>query len=82
MNGETHETRLPRLVRFLLGHLLAGTIGALVFLVALLLSDYGGIASLIGRSEDGALFLLLLFFGLWITFGGVAMAVGVMRERD
>lgn len=75
-NGKTPLTR------FLLHHLLGGTVGALVFLGAILATDYAGIASMIAASEDGALYLLLLFFGLWATFGGVAMAVGVMRARD
>ena len=77
---DTRDARTP-LTRFLLHHLLGGTVGALVFLGAMLATDYAGIASMIAASEDGALYLLLLFFGLWLTFGGVGMAVGVMRAR-
>lgn len=75
-NGKTPLTR------YLLHHLLGGTVGAFVFLGAMLATDYAGIASMLAASDDGALYLLLLFFGLWLTFGSVAMAVGVMRARD
>lgn len=56
------------------------------FLGGLLLwSDIANLGTLIFASPDRNLFLLLLFFGLWITFGSIAMAVGVMqlgKERD
>ncbi|MBL8668495.1 MAG: hypothetical protein JNM48_13645, partial [Rhodospirillales bacterium] len=45
----------------------------------------GGIGSLIAASPDRGLFLVLLFFGLFITFGSIGMAVGIMQlgeERD
>jgi hypothetical protein len=72
-------------VGFLLRHLLAGTVGAMAFGGLILWRDVAGLRTLIDASPDGILYLLMLFFGLWITFGSIAMAVGVMQlgeERD
>lgn len=70
-----HEKHL---LGFLLTHLLYGVIGALLFGVLLLYADVGGLHTLIRRSEDGLIFLVLLFFGLIVTFGSVAMGIGIM----
>jgi len=67
--------------RFLLSHLLGGLAGAVVMLVAILWSDFAGLWTLISNSADGIVVVLLLFFGLFITFGSVAMAIGVMTMR-
>lgn len=72
-------------VTFLLKHLAVGTVGGLLLGVLLLAMDVAGLRTLILASPDRALFLVLLFFGLWITFGSLAMAVGIMQlgeERD
>lgn len=72
-------------VRFLLEHLLYGSLGGIVFGGLILWQDVNGIGTMILTSPDRELFLLLLFFGLFVTFGSVGMAVGVMRlgeERD
>jgi hypothetical protein len=72
-------------VSFLLKHLAVGTAGGLVLGVLLLAMDVAGLRTLILASPDWALFLVLLFFGLWVTFGSLAMAVGIMQlgeERD
>ena len=74
-----------RFIGFLLRHCLFGCAGGLVLGVLLLWQDVGGIGSLIAASPDRELFVLLLFFGLFITFGSIGMAVGVMQlgeERD
>lgn len=63
---------------FLLTHLLYGTIGGFVFGLLLLWTDVGGLRTLIAESEDAVLYVILLFFGLFITFGSVGMAVGIM----
>ncbi|MBT6093765.1 MAG: hypothetical protein HOH04_02715 [Rhodospirillaceae bacterium] len=60
-------------------HLLYGSIGATVFCWAILHFDMGGIGTLIGRSESPQLWQFMLFFGNWVTFGGVAMAVAIMQ---
>jgi hypothetical protein len=74
-----------RLLNFLLMHLLYGSVGGLVFGGLLLGFDVAGLWTMISASADRGLFLLLLFFGLFVTFGSLGMAVGVMQlgeERD
>lgn len=66
-------------IRFLLTHLLYGSLGAAVFCAGILYFDTGGIGSLIARSSEPWLWQALLFFGNWITFGSVAMAIAIMR---
>ncbi|ABC21196.1 hypothetical protein [Rhodospirillum rubrum] len=63
---------------FLLRHLIAGLTGGLVFGGLILALDISGLRSMLMASQDGLLYTLLLFFGLSVTFGGVAMGVGVM----
>jgi len=70
-------------LRFLGLHLSGGVIGAGLFGGLILWFDLFGIRTMAGESEDGWLAVALLFFGLVITFGSVAMGIGVMREgRD
>ena len=74
-----------RFIGFLLKHLAVGSLGGLLFGALILWRDIAGLKTLIGQSSDGPLFLVLLFFGLFITFGSIGMAVGVMQlgeERD
>ena len=66
------------ILRFMLCHLLYGTVGAVVFTAALLYLDIGGIRTMIGRSGGGAVPVFLLFFGLFVTFGGISIGMGVM----
>ena len=73
------------LFRFLLAHLAAGVLAAGLLLGLIVWFDVAGLASLAFSSPDGGLYLFLLFFGLVVTFGGVAMGAGIMalgRERD
>lgn len=69
---------------FLLGHLAVGVVGAVAFGALLLTSDAFGLAELIRQSDVGLLAGALLFFGLIVTFGALAMAMGIMslRRRD
>ena len=72
-------------VRFLVRHAVLGIAAALVFGGLLIASDVGGLRTLAGADESGWLYLLLLFFGLAVTFGSAAMGISVMslgRERD
>jgi hypothetical protein len=74
-----------RFVGFLLKHLAFGSLGAAVFGVLLLWQDVAGLRTMIFASPDRYVFLGMLFFGLWITFGSIGIAVGVMQlgeERD
>lgn len=70
-----HERRA---VVFLLHHLLAGLAGAASFGGLVLVFDLAGIRSMALADDAGWLYILLLFFGLAVTFGSVAMACGVM----
>jgi hypothetical protein len=72
-------------VMFLVRHCLYGTAGGLVFGGLLLWQDVNGLGTLIFASPDRALILALLFFAMFVTFGSLGMAVGVMQlgeERD
>jgi hypothetical protein len=69
------------LIRFLLPHLIGGFVGALAFEIVLLATDFAGLGTLVKNSADGPLVAALLFFGLFITFGSVAMGIGIMAMR-
>ena len=69
-------------LQFLGRHLAGGAAGAGLFGVMILWFDLFGIRSMARASDHGWLAVALLFFGLFITFGSVAMGVGVMREGD
>ena len=66
------------LLFFLLKHVTSGAIGGIALGAGLLLLDIAGLRTLAGQSEDGIIAILLLFFGLMVTFGAIAMAVGIM----
>ena len=63
---------------FLLRHLIYGTAGGIAFGTLLLVQDFAGLRSLIWTAETPWLWLLMLFFGLFITFGSIAMGIGIM----
>jgi hypothetical protein len=83
--GADQETTMPlprherAAILFMVQHAVYGIAGALSFGVGLLWLDVGGIGTLALASEQWALNLLLLFAGLFVTFGSVAIGVGVMR---
>lgn len=72
---QKHEKKA---LTFLLHHLLMGTIGGFLFGVLLLWQDVGNLRTLAMNSENTALYVGMLFFGLFITFGSVGMGVGIM----
>ena len=67
-----------RLVKFMLGHLFYGSVGAVLFGGLMLYFNVSGIWTLLSQSQDGFIFGFLLFFGLIITFGAISMGWGVM----
>lgn len=72
-----------QLLAYLGGHLVVGLLAALLFCGALLLFDLFGLRGLLLGDSEGWLAALLLLFGLAVTFGSVAMGIGVMGlERD
>ena len=48
-------------------------------LASVLFFDIGGIYSLAMASRDAPIFIMLLFFGLFITFGGISLGIGIMN---
>lgn len=72
-------------IQFLLRHLAVGLGGAVLFAGLILAADLGGLRTLAWRDPQGWLYLLLLFFGLVVTFGSLAMGMAIMslgEERD
>lgn len=65
---------------FLIKHLFYGSVGGLVFGVLLLYFDIAHLRTLAFSSSEPVLILVLLFFGLFVTFGSVGMGVGIMSQ--
>ena len=65
-------------ITFLLRHLLVGAAGGMVFGVLVIALDIAHLRSLAMDSQDGVLTLALFFFGLFVTFGSLGMAAGIM----
>lgn len=75
------------MILFLLRHLAIGLAGGALVGALLLWHDSYGLWTMIRHSSDQILSIFLLFFGLFVTFGSVGLAVGVMglgnyRDRD
>lgn len=74
-----------RLLRLLVTNGSAGVLGALAFVGCLLVFDVAGIGRLARGAESAWWMLLLLCSGTAVTFGSVAMGIGVMtlgEDRD
>jgi len=74
-------------LKFFGAHLCYGAAAAITFGVAVLVINLSNIRVLALNSAHPALVLGLMFFGLFVTFGSISMAVGVMglardEERD
>ena len=69
-------------ILFLLKHLLSGFAGAVVLGTGLLLFDVANLASLMWASEHGLIAGIMLYVGLMVTFGSVAMGIGVMTLNE
>ena len=66
------------MLKFLGLHLACGIAAALVFGSAILVSDLSHIRTLAFESSHPVLIIVLMFFGLVVTFGSAAMGVGIM----
>jgi len=66
------------MLRFLVSHLLVGTLAAAVVVAALFWTDPFGLASLTSRDSGGGVAFGLLAFGVWVTFGSLALGAGIM----
>jgi Zn-dependent protease with chaperone function len=74
-----------RLIWFLADNAAIGVLVAAVVTYALVKLDALGLASLAERSSDGWLALLLLFFGLAVTFASLAMGTAIFllpKDKD
>lgn len=70
-------------LRYLGVHLVYGLAAGLTFGLALLGTNLGNLRTLLMESHSPVLGMILLFFGLFVTFGSVGMGVGVMSlARD
>ncbi len=69
-------------VLFLLRHLALGASGGFAFGAVLLGLDFANLFTLIRQSEEPFLWLLMLFFGLFVTFGSAGMGVGIMSLAE
>jgi hypothetical protein len=82
MESELEKTavpgRLPVLLTFLGRHLALGVAAGLVFAASLVLTDTGGLGVLLESSDDRYLALFLLYAFNALTFGSIAMGIGVM----
>lgn len=63
---------------FLARHLCYGLAAGATFGGLVLATDLGHIRTMALDSAHPALVLILMFFGLFVTFGSVAMGVGIM----
>lgn len=75
MRMQPHERAA---ILFLLKHLVSGIAGALTLGTGLLVLDVAKLGTLIANSPHAIEALVLLFLGLSVTFGSVAMGIGVM----
>ncbi|MBP2292449.1 hypothetical protein [Azospirillum rugosum] len=69
-------------ILFLLKHLLSGAAGAVVLGTGLLVLDVANLATLMGSSDHGIIAAVMLYAGLIVTFGSVAMGIGVMTLNE
>lgn len=74
------DAHARKMLGFLLWHLAAGVAGAAVLGGLVLWFDIGRLRTLIWSTGEPALALGLFLFGLFVTFGGCAMAAGVMAQ--
>lgn len=74
-----HEKKV---ITFLLQHLLTGVVGGLLFGGLLLYFDVSHLRTMAMDEESGILTLCLMFFGLMVTFGSLAMAAAIMNPTQ
>lgn len=70
--------RIPRLLRLLGLHLALGIAFGTAFASLLMMTDSGGLRTLIGTTSEPYLALAALYVMCALTFGSVLMGIGVM----
>lgn len=81
----THRAMKPfekAAILFLLRHLVAGLSGAVVLGSGLLWFDVAHLATLIGSSDYAVEAVVMLYASLMLTFGSVAMGIGIMTLNE
>jgi len=68
----------PKLVSFMLRHILNGLVIGAVFVLVLIWTNFMGIGTML-KTDDSGLATFLLFFQTSFTFGAVSMAIAVMH---
>lgn len=68
----------PKLVRFMLRHILNGLVIGCVFVLAMIWTDFLGLGTLLKTDKSG-LATFLLFFQTSFTFGAISMGIAVMN---
>lgn len=69
-------------ILFLLKHLATGAVGAIVLATGILVLNVAGIGELVANSEHGVIAVIMLYASLILTFGSVAMGIGVMALNE
>lgn len=70
-------------LKFLGQHLCYGLAAGGTFGIMVLVTDLSHIRTMAMESANPVLVLLMMFFGLFVTFGSIAMGVGIMSlARD
>jgi len=70
---------MTRFNSFLLKHLCKGIAVGWSLLAVFLISDLGGVGTIILKSSNAVMAIGLLLLGFAITFGSCAMGIGVMK---
>ncbi|MCF6273083.1 MAG: hypothetical protein L3J37_07810 [Rhodobacteraceae bacterium] len=68
----------PKLVRFLIFHTANGIAIGVIFVFAIIWSNFLGVGDMLARDESG-IATFILFFQTALTFGGVSAAIAVMN---
>lgn len=76
------QTYEKNAILFLLRHLATGAAGAVVAGVGILVLDVANLGTLVWSSDHGVVAAIMLFAGLILTFGSVAMGIGIMALNE
>ena len=71
----------PKLVTFMLRHILNGLVIGAIFVLVLIWTDFMGLGTML-KTDDSGLATFLLFFQTSFTFGAVSMGIAVMNLGD
>jgi len=70
--------QLPKLVRFMLHHMVNGIVIGCVTVLVAIYTDFLGIGARLASDHSG-IATFLLFYQASLTFGGVSMAIAIMH---